>query len=132
MKTSLILFTSVSIILSLGYASTAEASSLTFLGQQNVADRAEYDVFQVGPRQGAFNALQVRAEGAPVEIKRIKIFFTNGSVQNIEKNVFLGPGNWSGFTDLKGSNRLINRVVFYYEARSPGWKSAQLKLFGLR
>ena len=132
MKASNFVIAGLTSLFVLGFAGNAEASSRTFLGERNVSDRAEYDVFRIGPGQGAFNALQMRAQGTPVEIKRITIYFTNGTTQTVEKNVFLGRNSRTSFTDLKGNNRLINRVVFYYEARSPGWESAELKLFGLR
>jgi hypothetical protein len=132
MKASIIFLISLTSLLTIGYSTSAQAAGRTYLGERNVSDRAEYDVFKVGPGQGTFNALQVKAEGAPVEIKRVTIYFTNGSTQIVEKNVFLARNGWTGVADLKGSNRLINKVVFYYEARSVGWNSAELKLFGLR
>jgi len=132
MKASKYVVALLATFLVFAYANSAEASSRAYLGERNVSDRAEYDVFRIGPGQGTFNALQVKANGAPVEIKRIKIYFTNGTTQTIERNIFLGRNNWSGIANLNGSNRLVNKVVFYYEARSPGWESAELKLFGLR
>ena len=132
MKASKLVIAALTGLMIFGCVSSAQASNRTFLGERNVSDRAEYDVFKIGPGQGTFNALQVKAQGAPVEIKRIKIYFTNGTIQTIEKNFLLGRNNWSSVANLTGNNRLVNKVVFYYEARSPGWKSAELKLFGLR
>jgi hypothetical protein len=132
MKASKYFIAVLAVVFVIGCANSAEASSRTYLGERNVSDRAEYDVFRIGPGQGAFNALQVKAQGAPVEIKRIRIFFSNGTTQTIERNILLGRNSWTGFANLNGSNRLVNKVVFYYEARSLGWESAELKLFGLR
>lgn len=132
MKASKYFIAVLAVVFVIGCANSAEASSRTYLGERKVSDRAEYDVFRIGPGQGAFNAFQVKAQGAPVEIKRIKIFFSNGTTQTIERNILLGRNSWTGVANLNGSNRLVNKVVFYYEARSPGWDSAELKLFGLR
>lgn len=132
MKFSTFLITGLASFFFISCATSVEASSRIFLGEHNVSDRAEYDVFRVGPGEGVFNGLLMKAEGAPVEIKHIRIYYTNGTTQTVQKNVLLGRNSWTGVARLNGGNRLINKVVFYYEARSRGWKSAQLKLFGLR
>ena len=102
MKTSNIFITGLASLLILGCAGNVAAAGRTFLGERNVSDSAEYDVFRVGPGQGAFNALQVRAEGAPVEIRLIRIYFTNGTTQTIERNILLGRNSWTGVANLNG------------------------------
>ena len=60
------------------------------------------------------------------------VHFENGSEQVFERNRLLGKGDKSRKIDLEGGARFIDKVVFHYEARSKGWKGAQIKLFGVR
>ncbi len=121
------------ILLSLiGCASNAAAAHKTFLGSRVVSDRAEYDVIRIGADEGPFRAVQLQARGAPVEFKRVVVNYANGSEQRFERNVLLRAGSYSPWIDLKGGDRLITKVVFYYETRSPGRHQGQVRLYGIR
>jgi len=110
----------------------AMAADRVLLGEQIVSDRAEYDTFQVGHDRGLFAGLQVKVRGSKVEFKRIVIHFENDEKQVLDSNRVLGKGMTSRVLDLDGGKRFIEKVVFYYEARSPGWKSARVILWGVR
>lgn len=119
--------------LSVLLASTAGfAADRVLLGERHVRDAGERDTIEVGADRGAFKGLQVQVSGSAVEFKRIVIHFENGEEQVLEKNRVLGKGDQSRVLDLNGGPRLIDKVVFHYEARSRGWKGANLKLFGVR
>ena len=119
-------------MLALGCASSADAQIRAFLGERVVSDRAEYDTIWVTDERGPFHAIQLRALKAPVEVKRLTVYFENGSKQRFERNVLLRPGDFSPRIDLAGGNRYIRKVVFYYETRSPGHERALVRLFGIR
>lgn len=114
-------------------ASTAGfAADRVLLGERHVNDAGERDTIDVGADRGRFRGLQVQVSGSAVEFKRIVIHFENGDEQVLEKNRVLGKGDQSRVLDLNGGTRLIDKVVFHYEARSRGWKGANLKLYGVR
>jgi len=127
---TIILFSLV--LLTLATPETALAQNRVLLGERHVSDRSERDTIQVGKKHGAFSSVQVKATGAPVEFKRVVIHFENGGEQTFEKNRLLGKGKKSGQIDLEGGSRLIDKVVFHYEARTRGWKGADIKLWGVR
>ena len=102
------------------------------LGERHVNDLSERDTIRVGADEGRFKGLQVKATGAAIEFKRVVVHFENGSEQVFEKNRVLARGDQSRTIDLNGGPRYIEKVVFHYEARSKGWKGAELKLFGIR
>lgn len=108
------------------------AADRVLLGEQIVSDRAEYDTFHVGRDRGLFTGLQCKVRGSSVEFKRIVVHFENDEEQVVERNRILGKGMTSRVLDLEGGKRFIEKVVFYYEARSPGWKSARIILWGIR
>ena len=116
----------------IGCASPAEAQIRAFLGERVVSDRAEYDTIWVTDERGPFHAIQLRVLKAPVEFKRLTVYFENGGKQRFERNVLLRPGDFSPRIDLNGGNRYIRKVVFYYETRSPGHERALVRLFGIR
>jgi len=118
--------------LALGCASTAEAQIRAFLGERVVSDRAEYDTIRVTDERGPFHAIQLRVLKAPVKFKRVIVFFENGTTQRFERNLLVRAGDFTPRIDLAGGNRYIRKVVFYYEARSPGYERALVRLFGIR
>ena len=103
-----------------------------FLGERVVNDRAEFDTIHVGKDKGRFRRLKLGVEDAPVEIKRITVHFANGEKQVVERNILVGEDHRSPTLDLDGGRRKISKVVFYYEARSPGWERATVRLYGGR
>ena len=70
----------------------AWAQNQVLLGERHVSDRSERDTINVGRRRGKFTGFRVKAEGAPIEFKRITVHFENGSKQTLEKNRILGRG----------------------------------------
>ncbi len=120
------------VVTGLTLAINAEANNQVLLGEKQVRDLTERDTIQVGTSRGSFTGLRFKATGSAIEFKRIVIHFENGSEQVIEKNRVLGKGDKSRVINLEGGSRFIDKVVFYYEARSKGWKGAELKLFGVR
>ena len=132
MKGSIFLLMSILILVGIGLAESAWAEKQVLLGERHVSDLTERDTIQVGKARGAFTGLKVRADGSAVEFKRVVVHFENGSEQVFEKNRLLAKGDKSRKIDLDGGARYIDKVVFHYEARSKGWKGADIKLFGVR
>ena len=102
------------------------------LGERHVTDRTDRDTINVGPSRGKFSSFRVQASGSAIEFKKITVHFENGDTQDFDRNRVLGKGNKSRRIDLEGGSRFIEKVVFWYEARSRGWKGANVKLFGVR
>lgn len=132
MKRSIIFLMTALMILGCAAAESTPAQDRVLLGERHVSDRTERDTIQVGAKRGAFTGLRLKVNGAPVEFKRVVIHFENGSEQVFEKNRLLRKGDRSRVIDLEGGARLIDKVVFHYEARTRGWKGAEIKLFGIR
>jgi hypothetical protein len=113
-------------------ATQAFAQAGILLGERHVSDASERDTIHVGVKEGKFSGFRIKVTGAPVEFKRIVVHFENGSEQVFEKNRVKGKGSKSRVIDLDGGARFIDKVVFHYEARSRGWKGAEMKFFGVR
>lgn len=135
MKTTSILIVSLALCVGLavpGVTWSQVGQAGTFLGEKHVTDRGERDTFRIGGRRGAFSGLRIEVSGSAVQFKRVTVHFENGSEQVFEKDHLLLRNTGSGIIDLRGGPRQIEKVVFYYEARSPGWKGADVRLYGIR
>lgn len=119
-------------LVGVGVVTEAQAQDRVLLGERHVSDRTEKDTISVGTKRGKFRGLQIKASGAPVEFKRVVVHFENGSEQVFEKNRLLGKGDRTRVINLDGGKRFIDKVVFHYEARTRGWKGAEIKLWGVR
>ena len=113
-------------------SAAALAADWDRLGSRTVNDRAEYDTIAVGADRGTFAKLRFGIKGARVEVKRMVVHFADDSTQTFERNRIVEAGERSEIFDLKGGNRRIRKVVFYYETRTPGRKQATIALYGRR
>jgi hypothetical protein len=120
------------LLLGTAAATDVLAADRVLLGERHVTDRSERDTISVGTSRGKFRSLQVKATGSAVEFKRVTVHFENGDEQVFEKNRVIRKGDKSHKIDLEGGARFIEKVVFRYEARSRGWKGAEIKLWGIR
>jgi len=102
------------------------------LGERTVNDRAEFDTISVGPGAGRFDALKLVVGDAPVLIRRIEVHFANGDTIVRERNARARRGLSARAFDLPGGARIVSRVVFIYEAASPGFERARVTLLGRR
>jgi len=126
------LITSITLAAGLAAPQMAWTQLGVFLGEKHLSDRGERDTFRIGQRRGAFTGLRVEVSGSAVQFKRVVVRFENGSEQVFSKDHLLFRGTGSGIIDLRGGPRQIDKVVFYYEARSPGWKGAEVRLYGIK
>ncbi|MDX1460628.1 MAG: hypothetical protein R3348_06175 [Xanthomonadales bacterium] len=116
----------------LAVSGDAHAQGQVLLGERHVRDITDRDTIHVGADRGRFTGFRVQAKGAPIEFKRIVVHFENGQEQVFERNRILGRGDKSRKIDFDGGARFIDKIVFYYEARTRGWKGAEVKVFGVR
>jgi hypothetical protein len=101
-----------------------------FLGQRDVADRADHDLIGVSaPEDFARIRLEVRRR--PVQFRRVAVHFRNGTHQEIELATVIAAGGQSRDIDLEGNERYIRSVEFWYDAQSGG-RRAIVRLLGER
>lgn len=86
------------------------------LGCQNVSlfgkDR---DVIPVGRREGRFKSVRLFVRGADVEIKDIKVVYSNGEPDDVLVRTKIRAGERTRPLDLKGWQRSIDRVEMVYK-----------------
>jgi hypothetical protein len=114
----------------LSACASRSADGWVLLGERTVNDRAETDEIFVGPGRGSFDAIRIEVRRAPIRFYDMKVHYGNGSVQDVELRDVLSAGSYSRVIDLRGDERAIRRVIFRYEARSPGRRRAVIRLYG--
>jgi hypothetical protein len=101
-------------------ASDAQAqrrdSDWTDLGCQTVSFRVDRDVLRVGRRDGRFSAIRLHARGGDVEMLDLKVVYGNGQPDDISVRRILRRGDRTHALDLRGGERVIDRIEMVYRA----------------
>jgi len=102
------------------------------LGTRRVDSRLDRDVIPVTFRDGFFTALRFVVSGAPVRVHKCTVHFGNGTVQDFPMQLVFRRNSASFRIDLAGNRRIIEKVVFWYDAQGLPGRDATLRLYGLR
>lgn len=114
----------------LASAGAAAAAGWEFLGERKVAHGLDRDEIRVTAREGRFRQIQLRVRVAAVTFRDVKVHFGDGSVQDVELRRTIPAGGETRAIDLEGGNRVIEKVVFWYNTRPARRKQATVRLFG--
>jgi hypothetical protein len=107
----------------------AAAQRWELLGTRDVTDRGDRDEIIVTGVRGDFTAVKLAVQRSPVQISRVVVHFANGGQQELEMRDIIRAGGETRAIDLKGNDRVIRRVEFWYEAKSVGRRGAVVRLF---
>jgi hypothetical protein len=99
------------------------------LGRREVEFRNDHDRIEVSPRR-SYRQLDVRVEGAPIEMYDMVITFGNGRTFKPGLRHRFAEGSGSRIIDLPGDRREIRRVDFYYRSLSRRGGRATVALYG--
>ena len=114
-------------------AATPADSSLyrwELLGLRKVNYQLDRDQISVTLKEGVFNAVQFKIKRAGLNMHRCVIHFANGDTQNVALKKQFKPGSQSRVIDLKGRNRVIQKVVFWYDSKNNRPVKSVVQLWG--
>jgi len=100
------------------------------LGSRKVTYRADRDVISVTARDGAFTALKLEVNGAPIDLNHVVVHYRNGDTQSIRVRQRIPRGGSSPLLDLPGNRRIITKVVLYYDTKNLARRRATVSLWG--
>ena len=101
------------------------------LGCQKVGFLIDRDVVKVGRREGRFKAIRLDVSGNAVYMEDLKVVYGNGAPDDIPVRSEIRDGGQTRALDLKGRDRVIDRVEMVYRAK-PNFKgSAKVCVYGL-
>ncbi len=100
------------------------------LGQRRVNYGLDRDEIFVTAREGTFTALRLHAELAPLNFHRCVVHFANGSTQTFQISENVRAGQTTRLLDLAGNNRIITKVVFWYDTKNRAKRRGRVELWG--
>ena len=112
-------------------ASAARRPRWELLGQRSVTDGVDHDTIAVTVAEGTFRALKLRVKGRAVQFRDMKIHFASGGDQDVDLRRVIPAGGESRVIDIRGRDRAVRSVEFWYDAQSLSGKPAEVELYGL-
>lgn len=109
---------------------TSAAVKWDFLGQKTVDFGADRDQIVVTAKEGVFKRIKLQVRKAPVEFNKVVVHYRNGSTESIVLRDHIRAGGETRAIDLKGNNRIIKKVVFYYNSKIRAGRKGIVKLYG--
>ena len=107
-------------------------SEWVLLGEKTITDRLDHDTIRVTAARGNFRKIKFRVKRHAVEIYNITVYYGNGTSDDISTRQLIRAGGESRVIDLKGGDRVIKKIEFWYETKSLGRERAEIKVFGRR
>tara|TARA_Y100000385_G_scaffold291975_1_gene375006 strand:+ start:8299 stop:8700 length:402 start_codon:yes stop_codon:yes gene_type:complete len=100
------------------------------LGSRLVDYRADFDVMQVGAKEGGFTKLKVMVTGGALNMHRMVVTYMNGTKEEIQLRNSFARGTTSRVIDIKGGQRLIKNIKFVYDTKNLARKKAKIHVYG--
>lgn len=101
-----------------------------FLGDKHVDGHDDHDKISIGSKEGSFRQLQIRVKVAPVIFKRVVVHFGNGADEELQFAERINAGGATRPLDLRGYERIIKSVEFWYEKVRVGERRPTVELYG--
>jgi hypothetical protein len=103
-----------------------------FLGQREVDFRGDRDVIHLRPSEGSFRRVRIDVQGAPIQLRDLKLVFSNDSVFDPELQHHVVREGSSLVFDLPGNRRVIRSIAFVYRSVDRHEGKALVKVYGER
>ena len=133
---SLLVVAVVLIQVQLLYAQTASlnaavgaADEWLLLGTRTVDYTIDRDVISL-KEKGKFEALKLVVKNGSLNMHKCTVHFTDGGTKEIELSDEVNKANDGIIMDLKGSNRLIEKVTFWYDSKNSSDNKSIVEVWG--
>ncbi len=109
------IFFILGLILMTSFSLNAQGPRWERLGTRMVNYDLDRDEIPVTLAEGTFNSVKLVVNRSPIHIHRFVIHFSNGGTQEVWVRNRIPKGDATRVIDLKGGNRGIKKVVFWYD-----------------
>lgn len=125
------------LLLTIGQAGYAQRNSYAqrnngrwiYLGESNVDGRNDHDQIMVGRSEGRFHNIQIRVERGAIEFQRVVVHYANGGDEEIAIRDWIPAGGQTRAIDLRGDERAITSVEFWYGQGNWGSRRPRVRLY---
>ena len=111
---------------------SAQRGGWIHLGDKHVDGHADHDKISIGSSEGTFRQLQIRVREAAVDFQRVVVHFANGADEELQFRERINAGGQTRPMDLRGNDRVIKSVEFWYEKAHWGERRPTVELYGRR
>ena len=130
LRRRLFCFTVLLLVFSVGQTLNAQRGRWVHLGDKHVDGNSDHDKISIGASDGRFRQLQIRVEDGAVDFQRVVVHFGNGSDEELQFRERINPGAETRPMDLRGYNRIIKSVEFWYQKANWGSRRPTVRLYG--
>lgn len=94
-----------------------KAGDWFFLEDKKVGFGADHDVIHFGNWKDDVRQIKLKVTDGPLKMYSMKIYFDNGSIQNVELRNRFAQGSESRVIDMDGGLRHLSKIEFWYETK---------------
>ncbi|MBK7561129.1 MAG: hypothetical protein IPQ06_00390 [Chitinophagaceae bacterium] len=94
-----------------------KAGDWFFLEDKKVGFGADHDVIHFGNWKDDVRQIKLKVTDGPLKMYSMKIYFDNGSIQNVELRNRFAQGSESRVIDMDGGLRHLTKIEFWYETK---------------
>jgi hypothetical protein len=102
----------------------------TNLGSRVVDYTLDHDVVSLNNSKEVFTQLKVSVKGGALNMHKATVHFANGDKQDIDFPEVVTGENGGKIIDLKGNNRVIEKVTFWYDTKGNSDQKATIEVWG--
>jgi hypothetical protein len=113
-------------------SSVITAQGWTLLGSAKVNGNVDHDEIFVTATRGDFTAIKLFVENEGIDFDRVVVHFANGGQDEMQIRNFIPAGGETRVLDLKGGDRIIRKVVFFYKSNPATKRKGKVVLYGRR
>lgn len=129
-KKTLPVFAVLLLVFGFNQALNAQRGRWIHLGDKHVDGHSDHDKISIGGSEGRFRQLQIRVREAAVDFQRVVVHFGNGEDEELRFREVIRAGGQTQPLDLRGYDRVIKSVEFWYEKAHWGERRPTVELYG--
>ena len=101
-----------------------------YIGTVHAKHMGDHDTLIVAGPNNRFRALRFRVTDAPLRLHRMRVIYENGVADEIPVRFNIPKGGTSRMIDLRGGQRGVHQIDFWYDTK--GWLrgTADVRIFG--
>lgn len=102
----------------------------TQLGSRVVDYTLDHDVVTLNNSKEAFTSLKVKVKNGSLNMHKATVHFANGDKQDIDFPEVVTPESDGSIIDLKGNDRVIEKITFWYDTRQKSNEKSTIEVWG--
>jgi hypothetical protein len=111
-------------------SATTKAGDWFFLEDKKVGFGVDHDVIHFGNWKDDVRQIKLKITDGSLKMYSMKIYFDNGSEQNVELRNRFAQGSESRVIDMDGGLRHLSKIEFWYETKGFARGRARVAVWG--